>query len=67
MPLLEALATAWIEDLVDNGQPDPICHCPECTLALVHETVTILTYRLRSGRYGVIDAEDDSTGGQPGR
>jgi hypothetical protein len=26
-----------------------------------------LTYRLRTGRYGVFGAEDDSTDGQPGR
>jgi hypothetical protein len=67
MPLLEALATVWIDDLVDNGQPDPICRCAECTLAMVHETAAILTYRLMTGRYGVIGAEDDSTDGQPGR
>ncbi|MDB5067257.1 MAG: hypothetical protein JWM18_3691 [Chloroflexi bacterium] len=62
MPLLEALATIWIEDLVDNGQPDPICHCPECTLALVRETAAIMTYRLRTGRYRVNGTENDSPG-----
>jgi hypothetical protein len=60
MALLEALAIVWIEDLVDNGHPDPICRCPECSLALAHETNAILTYLLMTGRYGVNPTEDDS-------
>jgi hypothetical protein len=61
MPLLEALATLWIEDLADNGQPDPICRCPECTLALAHETNAILTYLLMTGWHG-INGENESPG-----
>lgn len=59
MPFLEALATAWIEDLVDNGQPDPVCRCAECTLALAHETNAILTYLILTGRGGIDNDRPD--------